>query len=309
MAEHDDDLQLVLNCALTFAQFAGFAIPYIGVGVAGGAAVLQTVLTKVLSQQRTTLPLGAQIVKAMEQVLVQHDITDARDDIQTYYMWFRENYNSAWENELSDASEYQKEFETTLHQILEPTGDFLKDMTRLMDPEHRDYSFSVVLLGASFHLTLLSIAVLLDQVPEQSNESRWYRTLVKRYEDYINHAQQVVLDIAIKVNDRQNLLTFPKLTSDVNMWIPGSGNYAHVLMYDNGVPGEPKEFRFETMEEAMAKRAEYFNDLRIEVGKRYFGLPLWYGNDMPLAYAQVVEKWQKDSNQLKANLPPPHTEL
>lgn len=310
--------------ALTFAQFAGFAIPGFGVFIAGGVAVLQQVLTS-LSPKYTPIP---SFELAVKNVLVMHDIATIKDDIQTYYTWYQQNYDAAWTTGLDESTKYKEEFEETLYHALSPSV-FTRDMTILMDEDHRLFSGPIFLLGASFHLTLLSIAVLLDSVPKKRIESKWYSILVDRYKTYLTHLNVVRFEIHQKLYQRLDKITEPtvEISHDLQIGAPTiASSRARFSDTETGA-----QFIFDDLREAQVAYNKYRLEVYQKTSAEYYGVPLEsYHIDyafrhypdrtlyevpidenthgLPADYEPVALTWLSSYNRQKASLPAPKAE-
>jgi len=316
--------ELIFQSALTFAQFAGFAVPGFGVVIAGGAAVLQEVFTR-LSPKYTPIP---SFERAVANALIMHDIATIKDDIQTYYTWYQQNYDAAWTTGLDESTKYKDEFEATLYQALSPSV-FTRDLTILMDEDHRLFSGPVFLLGASFHLTLLSIAVLLDSVPKKRIESKWYSILVDQYKTYLTHVNLVRFEIHQKLYQRLGKITEPAGETSHNVQIGAPTIPFYRARFSDTETGA--QYIFDNLTEAKVAYNKYRIEVYQKTSAQYYGVPLEsYHVDnvfshypdrsryevpidenthgLPEAYEEIVLTWLKSYERQKASLPSPKTE-
>jgi hypothetical protein len=190
LAQLDTGTELVIDSALTAAQFVGFAFPPYGLILAGGAAIIQMIFGKLMSGG-SKVSLAQSISDAVEKTVVDIDLQKDHAKIITVYEWFTTNYNAAYVGEgIKKTDDEYRDFKTNLNNLLGPF-EFRTLINTLKEPAFSEKGFTLFLLGTSLLLLLEKVRLLIDSSDKKVVDTTAYGDLMSTLISSIDHANTV----------------------------------------------------------------------------------------------------------------------
>ncbi|MDM9379651.1 hypothetical protein QUB80_02900 [Chlorogloeopsis sp. ULAP01] len=267
----------IIDSALTMAQFAGFALGPEGLIVAGGAAILQTIFHSLLSSEQKTIPIAEQLDKVLTSELTAEKIRESLASFKQTYAWFREYYENAWNEDLDDSAEL-KDFEANLNLALGPNSNFLFFITLLEDPEYDVVGFTAFLLGASLHIVLLKVDLIIKSSSRQVKNTPALQVLIDTLGEYVDQANNTNTKIQGEISKRIGQVT------DVQQ---NNGNYSFT---DKGKGPNGTVYNYNDEESAKIGREAALELLQAQLNLKYY-------HGRPDKAQATINEWKSTKTQ------------
>lgn len=189
-AQMDTGTELLIDSALTTAQFVGFAFPPYGLILAGGAAVLQLIFGKLMSGN-SKVSLAQTISDAVQKTLVNIDLQKEHAKIVTVYDWYTTNYNAAYEGDgIKKTDTEYIEFKANLSLLIGPF-DFRSTVNTLKEPDFSEKGLPLFLLSTSLLLLLERVRLHIDSSDKGIVDTSAYTDFMSTLHKSIDHANKI----------------------------------------------------------------------------------------------------------------------
>jgi hypothetical protein len=192
----------IFDGVFTLAQFSAFMLPG-GAVFAGIIAVFQMVFDHTLWGQNS-LPLSTVVSNAIADEVKQDTLETGFARMIVLYDWFKETYETDWQDDDTIDPKELAVFETQLNDALGPNSEFLVFLQAMQSKRYKEIGFSAFMFGAALRLALMKVDAILKSFDRGITKIPEWKHLQDVMKGYADYATSTKADIDAKIEDRLN---------------------------------------------------------------------------------------------------------
>ena len=293
-ADTKEEVEMLVDSALTTAQFVGFAFPPYGLILSGGAAILQMIFGKLMSGG-SKVSLAQTVSDVVKKTVVDLDLQKSHAEIVTVYEWFTTYYDAAYDGEIQKTDEEYKDFKTHLNNHVAGDSNFRPAVNTLKESAYNEKGFPLFLLSTSLLLLLLKVKLLIDSSAKSAVDTIAYTDLMHTLTNSIAHANTIApknkqtIETALgKIPNVYRVRgvcigTIGGTACEPNRWVWTEAN-GNLHRYDDTLEGGCTKHTVEQVDKAGQERHQYY-------AKYQQALFAQYGN--PEKVSKIIAAWTK----------------